>query len=93
MAEVSLAHIKEHLDINTVGPVRLFQATWPLLKKSLDAKFILISSIVGTIEGLKNIPYPNAAYGASKAAANFFARKIHFENENIVTLAVHPGYA
>lgn len=92
VAEVGLAHVKDHLDINTVGPVRLFQAVFPLLKKSQNAKFLVISSLVGTIGGLKDIPYPNAAYGASKAAVNFFTRKIHFENEDIVTLAVHPGY-
>lgn len=91
VADVDLAHVKEHLDINTVGPVRLFQAVFPLLQKSENAKFIVISSLVGTIGGLKDIPYPNAAYGASKAAVNFFTRKIHFENEDIVTLAVHPG--
>lgn len=92
VSQVSIDQVKDHLDINTVGPLRLFQAFFPLLKRSSQPKFILISSLVGTIGGLDQIPYPNGAYGGSKAAANFFTRKIHFENEDITSLAIHPGY-
>ncbi|KAM3449583.1 hypothetical protein MY3296_006803 [Beauveria thailandica] len=91
VAQVSLTHLKEHLDINTLGPVRLFQAAFPLLKKSKTPKFILISSIVGTIANLEQIPFPNGAYGGSKAGANFFAKKIHCENPDIISIAIHPG--
>jgi len=34
---------------------------------------------------------PTLAYGISKAGANYFVRKIHFEFPEICTLAVHPG--
>ncbi len=91
VAEVSLKHLAEHFNINTLGPVRIFQAAFPLLKKTKEPKFILISSIVGTIAGLENVPYPNGAYGGSKAGANFFSRKIHFENPEITSIAIHPG--
>lgn len=82
---------KEHLDINSVGPFRLFVGTYELLKGSKEPKFVFISSLVGTTAGLENIPWHNGAYGSSKAAFNHIVRRIHFENEDIVSLAVHPG--
>lgn len=87
VAKSSIAQIQSH----AVGPVRLFQATLPLLEKSSSARFILSSSLMGTIGGIKDIPIQIAPYGASKAAANFFVRKINFEHDNIATLAIHPG--
>lgn len=91
VAKSSIAQIQSHLDVNAVGPVRLFQATLLLLEKSSSARFILSSSLMGTIGGIKDIPIKIAPYGASKAAANFFVRKIDFEHDNIATLAIHPG--
>jgi len=35
---------------------------------------------------------PSLSYGVSKAGANYFVRKVHFECEGIVSLAVHPGW-
>jgi norsolorinic acid ketoreductase len=35
---------------------------------------------------------PTLAYGVSKAGANYFIRKVHFEHEGIVAVAVHPGF-
>jgi NAD(P)-dependent dehydrogenase (short-subunit alcohol dehydrogenase family) len=35
---------------------------------------------------------PTLAYGVSKAGANYFVRKVHFEHAGVVALAVHPGY-
>ncbi|OOF98089.1 hypothetical protein ASPCADRAFT_394910 [Aspergillus carbonarius ITEM 5010] len=91
VADINIAQLQEHLDINTVGPVRLFQATLPLLQRSPRARFVVMSSLMGTIAGIADVAIPIAAYGASKAAVNFFTRKIHFENEGVATLAVHPG--
>jgi norsolorinic acid ketoreductase len=92
VADVKIAQIQEHLEVNTVGPIRLFQATLPLLLKSSSARFILMSTGVATIGGADGIPLPIGAYGASKAAANFFVKKITLENETIASLAVDPGY-
>ncbi|OQD85131.1 hypothetical protein PENANT_c011G07393 [Penicillium antarcticum] len=91
VAESSIEQIQTHLDVNTLGPVRLFQATLPLLQKSSSARFVLMSSLMGTIGGIRNIPLALAPYGASKAAANLFVRKINYEHEGIATLSVHPG--
>lgn len=35
---------------------------------------------------------PSLAYGISKAGANFFVRKLHFEHEEMVSVAIHPGW-
>ena len=91
VAELKISQLQEHLNINTVGPVRLFQATLPLLNKSTNPRFVLMSSLMGTITGTKDIPFPIGGYGASKAAANYLIRKVNFENDNIATLAIHPG--
>ncbi|PWY93392.1 NAD(P)-binding protein [Aspergillus sclerotioniger CBS 115572] len=91
VADINIAQLQEHLDINTVGPVRLFQATLPLLRRSPRGRFVVMSSLMGTIAGMGDVAIPIAAYGASKAAVNFFTRKMHFENERVATLVVHPG--
>ncbi|KAJ5510986.1 hypothetical protein LT330_006306 [Penicillium expansum] len=91
VAEATTSQIQTHFDVNTLGPVRLFQATLPLLQKSSSARFILISSLMATIGGIKDIPLKVGPYGASKAAANYFARKINYENDEIATLAIDPG--
>lgn len=92
VAESSIAQIQAHIDVNTFGPVRLFQATLPLLQNSSSARFVLISTLLSTIGGMHDIPLKIAPYGASKAAANFFVRKINYEHDDIATLAIDPGY-
>jgi norsolorinic acid ketoreductase len=50
-----------------------------------------VSSVLGSIGALGGEAGPALAYGVSKAAANFFVRKVHFEHEDVVALAIHPG--
>jgi norsolorinic acid ketoreductase len=50
-----------------------------------------VSSVLGSIGALGGEAGPTLAYGASKAAANFFVRKVHFEHGDVVALAIHPG--
>jgi norsolorinic acid ketoreductase len=87
-AEEMLSHFK----INTVAPLLLFQATVPLLNAAATPKFITISSGAGSISNMGNLPVANTAYGASKAAANFVTRKIHFENPNLIAFPIQPGW-
>ncbi|KAF1351424.1 aflatoxin biosynthesis ketoreductase-like protein nor-1 [Delphinella strobiligena] len=81
----------EHVDVNVNGPVRLFQATLPLLQASKQPKFVVISSAVATIAGAEYVPYAVTSYGASKAALNFLLRRIHIENKDLIAIAFHPG--
>ncbi|KAG4024991.1 hypothetical protein MFRU_075g00130 [Monilinia fructicola] len=100
-----------HLEVNTVWPVRIYQVLRPLLLRRPDSanpgveggdgggrkpkKIVYMSSFLGSIEGMEDAA-PSLAYGISKAGANYFVRKVHFEEgvegSGIVSLAVHPGW-
>lgn len=87
-----VSEIREHFEVNAVAPLLLFQASWPLLEKSDNPKFVTITSAVGSIGDMDRIPWPTSAYGTSKAAVNYLTRKIHFENEKLIAFPIHPGY-
>ena len=91
VAKMKTSDLTEHVDVNVNGPVRLFQATLPLLRAAKQPKFVVISSAVSTITNAEYIPYTVTSYGASKAALNFLLRRIHIENPNIIAIAFHPG--
>lgn len=77
--------------MNTVGPLVLFQSAWPLLKSSPSPKFVIVSSTAGSLASTEHVPIANAIYGASKAAINFIALKIHWENPELIIFPVCPG--
>lgn len=86
----------EHFSINSLGPIVLLQATAPLLRNSKknSPKFVAISSIIGTISGtdlLRGLPHTTSPYGSSKAALNWFVRRLHVEEEWLVSFVFHPG--
>ncbi|KAI5474262.1 short-chain dehydrogenase/reductase SDR family protein [Pseudohyphozyma bogoriensis] len=91
VADVLLDALDEHLRVNTKGPLVLFQATHSLLFKSDSGKpkFVLISSAGGSI-GL-SFDMRLAAYGTSKAAANFLLAMMHNEHKDLIALAIEPG--
>lgn len=84
--------MRDDFEVNTLGPIKLFQAMHPLLAASQAPKFVLISSSLGAISEMEGA-IPTLSYGVSKAGANYAVRKIHFEHEyeNIVSFALHPG--
>ncbi|KAJ5374607.1 Short-chain dehydrogenase/reductase SDR [Penicillium concentricum] len=90
--EVSIPEIREHVDVNVYGPIYLFQAVYPLLKKSAKPTFVGIGSPLGSIAGMEQRPYPCTAYGASKAMLHWIVRKVHFENEDFVSFVADPGF-
>ena len=79
--------------VNSVGPFKLFKASWPFLERSDDRKFVLISSSMGSIAGLDEEDMPGLAYGMSKAAANYLAKKISvgFKDKGLAVGIIHPG--
>jgi len=91
LVELEISHSQEHLNVNTVGPLRLFQATLPLLKKSTNPRFLLMTNIMSSIGGEVGTRFYLGGYGATKAAANFLIHKIHFQNDDVTTLALEPG--
>ncbi|KZP18747.1 NAD(P)-binding protein [Athelia psychrophila] len=75
----SISDMRSHFEVNTIGSLVLFQAAAALLEASE-----CITAMHPTV--------PFAAYGASKAAANFITRKIHHEHPKIVSVALNPGF-
>ncbi|KAF2177065.1 NAD(P)-binding protein [Zopfia rhizophila CBS 207.26] len=76
-----------------LGAPELSRAVIPLLRASKaegKGKFVLISSAGGSLTSM-NIIIPVAAYGASKALANFLIKWLALENEDVLIWAMHPG--
>ncbi|KAH8821754.1 aflatoxin biosynthesis ketoreductase-like protein nor-1 [Xylogone sp. PMI_703] len=92
VTEVSPKDLRNHFEINTIAPIVLFQAALPLLNASQNPRFFVISSTLGSLELIPQMPLPTIAYGISKAGATYAVRKIHFENEKISAVALHPGW-
>ncbi|KAF8850588.1 NAD(P)-binding protein, partial [Acephala macrosclerotiorum] len=90
LAKVPLSDVQEHMNVNGIGPLLLFQAVFPLLKKG--SKFVGVSSAISSIGGMEMRPFPCGAYGMSKAVLNYVVRKVHFENEELVSFALDPGF-
>jgi len=82
--------VRSQLEVNALGPLKLIQAFFPLLIKSKDPKFLVISSTVGSIGDM--MPVPFFGYGLSKAAVNYLVRKLHFENPALTAMALNPGW-
>ena len=90
---LSTHKLREHFDVNTLGPVRLFTSFFPLLGRSLLPKFIVLSTTAGSIGYQHNYPPLHVpSYGTSKAAVNFLTLRIHIEHPNIIALPVTPGW-
>jgi norsolorinic acid ketoreductase len=82
----------DHFTVNSVAPLLLFQATWPLLQLSSHPKFLGISSGAGSLTMVDQLKVENTAYGASKAALNFVTRRIHAENPGLTAFVINPGW-
>ncbi|KAI8815070.1 aflatoxin biosynthesis ketoreductase-like protein nor-1 [Cladochytrium replicatum] len=92
--EITVKSMREYWEVNTLGPLLLFQATWPLLQKGSHPKFIAISTLAGSIGALDSFPIslPTGAYGSSKAALNYLVRKIQLDyKDKLIAVAIHPG--
>ncbi|KZO92377.1 NAD(P)-binding protein [Calocera viscosa TUFC12733] len=90
-ADIPLEEVREHFEVNVLGTLALFQAAYPLLKSAESAKFVTISSQLGSIQHGPLVPWPTTAYGTSKAASNWLSRKVYFEYPGLITVAIHPG--
>ena len=91
--DVEPEEVLTHFKVNTMGPLLLYQATRDLLLAAEgEPKFFLISSVLGSVTKGPYIPFKMVAYGMSKAAGNYFARKTNAEEDRIVVVPVHPGW-
>lgn len=90
-ATVSMEVMRRHFEINTLGPLILFQAMWPLMQSSPKPIFTVIGTMIGSITLQEKYPWPAIAPGTSKAAAHYIVGKIHSEHPNIIAFPLHPG--
>ena len=90
---VKASELIEHLSINTIAPIQLYQATIKLLDKADRPRFFIISSTLGS-NGLMDeyLPLQMIAYNMSKSAVNAAAGRIHREEEKLVVVPVQPGW-
>ncbi|CAI7654627.1 unnamed protein product [Penicillium glandicola] len=89
----SAEDLRKSFEVNTIAPLLVFQAFWPLMQRSASApKLAVISSSVGSIADQE--PVPGGAYGPSKAASNWLTKALHVENEadGLIAFALHPGW-
>ncbi len=76
--------MRKHYEVNTLGPVMLYQAVRPLLSKG--AVFGVTSSATAMLS--VDVGVPVGSYGASKAALNYIVTRIGFEDKDIVAVAI-----
>lgn len=79
-AEISPKVVREVFEVNVIGPLVLFQASLALLKKAAKPKFVVIGSVMGSVELSGSWEAPVTGYGSSKAAVHYITRRIHAEN-------------
>lgn len=72
--EVPPAAVAATLATNTIGPLRVAQALWPLLRKSKGARIVNVSSGAGELDDFDGSWSP--AYSLSKAALNLVTRML-----------------
>nr|XP_018265617.1 uncharacterized protein I303_01987 [Kwoniella dejecticola CBS 10117]OBR87775.1 hypothetical protein I303_01987 [Kwoniella dejecticola CBS 10117] len=90
IAEINPSKFTEHFNVNTRGTLLLYQATRELLLP-VKGKFVIVSSILATLSrpwhkvGMVN-------YGTTKVALNYLSRGIHFEEPNLISFTIDPGY-
>jgi len=92
VATISLKVVREVYEVNVIGPLALFQAGFELLKKAAKPKFVVVSSVMGSVELASTFGIPVTGYGSSKAAVNYITRRINAENPEIIAFPIHPGY-
>lgn len=96
VAELPVNVIREHFEINAIGPVLLFQAFRPLLQasKSKDPKFLAITTALGSLtlqESFAVVPVQFTPYSISKAALNLVVKKINIDEPWLTAYVTHPG--
>ncbi|KAI1385987.1 aflatoxin biosynthesis ketoreductase nor-1 [Hypoxylon trugodes] len=90
---IDMKEMTTRFQSNALGPLLLYQTFRPLLQKSRRTpKWISMSTAGGSIEligATRATMLP--AYSASKAALNWLTRAIHFNNDWLIAIAMHPG--
>lgn len=94
--QTSAEALRDHFNVNSIAPVMLFQAVYPLLKASTTGNpiFLPISTALGSIglqPSLSAFPPVLSPYGVSKTALNWLVVRMHLEEPWLTTWVTHPG--
>ncbi|KAK5058957.1 hypothetical protein LTR84_011221 [Exophiala bonariae] len=91
VAELKEGDLAAHVETNTYGVASLYQAVRPLLQKSIREP--IFAPLGTTASSLTvRLPFPNAAYGPSKAAAAWLTIQINDEDQWLHAFALSPGW-
>ncbi|KAH6634803.1 hypothetical protein B0J18DRAFT_31340 [Chaetomium sp. MPI-SDFR-AT-0129] len=88
--DVKLAVIEEHVRVNVLGVIALYQATRDLLRKSKNPVFAPMGSSGGSLGNQP--PVPSASYAGSKCMLNWYGVRIHGEDEWLTSIILDPGW-
>ncbi|ANB15041.1 hypothetical protein AWJ20_2661 [Sugiyamaella lignohabitans] len=82
----------ELYNTNVLGPIVLFKALYPLLKKGNTRKVVFISSYLASQTDMA-VAFKSSSYGQSKSALNFTAKELALElaDEGFIIVPIHPG--
>ncbi|RGP63803.1 short-chain dehydrogenase reductase sdr [Fusarium sporotrichioides] len=93
--DTTVDNMNKHFEVNTIGPVVLFQAVADLLQASKTGRpiFAATSTLIGSMGAMEHlVGFPlTSPYGGSKAALNWFIRRLHFEEPWLTSFVFHPG--
>lgn len=80
------------LEINTIAPLKLVEALYPVLEKSTEKRIAILSSRVGSMQ--ENTSGGGYIYRSSKAAVNSVVKSLHndLSPQGYTVLALHPGW-
>ncbi|KAI1122104.1 hypothetical protein F5Y10DRAFT_254869 [Nemania abortiva] len=83
--------IREHVEVNVLSGVALYQATRELLQKSANKPvYVFMGSGAGALG--RQPAVPSAVYGASKSMVNWYGVRINAEDEWLNTFVIDPGW-
>ncbi|KAJ7648070.1 hypothetical protein FB45DRAFT_705773, partial [Roridomyces roridus] len=92
VAKAPIESYQEHLEINMLGTIVLFQAAQELLLASPTGAPIF-AYISTDLASLSNFGGPSISiYGASKIAGNFIIKALDAENPSLIAMAISPGW-
>jgi NAD(P)-dependent dehydrogenase (short-subunit alcohol dehydrogenase family) len=90
LLELTPEVLRDTLETNVVGTLRITQAMWPLLQKGKEVRIINVSSGAGQLDGE---PQPWApAYSISKTALNMLTQQMTAAWPEVMVNSMCPGW-
>ncbi|KAK1255663.1 hypothetical protein MKX07_007922 [Trichoderma sp. CBMAI-0711] len=91
VADMSEVELLSHIEVNTLGFLRLYKAVVSLLDAADEPKLVYMSTDVASISQLSSESI-TTEYGISKIAGNFLMRMISIEHSNWTVFSISPGF-